>query len=99
MGAPTTPQDLTRSSLSVLFMVGLIAASFWILRPFIPALAIPMIVLFVLSNVLRWWVIRTMAEHWNVQVVNSLELGVVTRGPATGSTKTLTSERTPKAGR
>jgi predicted PurR-regulated permease PerM len=38
MGAPTTPQDLTRSSLSVLSMVGLIAASFWILRPFIPAL-------------------------------------------------------------
>jgi predicted PurR-regulated permease PerM len=38
MGAPTTPQDLARSSLSVLFMVGLIAASFWILRPFIPAL-------------------------------------------------------------
>ena len=38
MGAPTTPQDLTRSSLSILFMVGLIAASFWILRPFIPAL-------------------------------------------------------------
>jgi predicted PurR-regulated permease PerM len=38
MGAPATPQDLARSSLSVLFMVGLIAASFWILRPFIPAL-------------------------------------------------------------
>jgi predicted PurR-regulated permease PerM len=38
MGAPATPQDLTRSSLSVLCMVGLIAASFWILRPFIPAL-------------------------------------------------------------
>jgi predicted PurR-regulated permease PerM len=38
MGAPTTQRDLTRSSLSVLFMVGLIAASFWILRPFLPAL-------------------------------------------------------------
>jgi hypothetical protein len=38
MRAPSTPQGLTRSSLSVLFMVGLIAASFWILRPFIPAL-------------------------------------------------------------
>jgi predicted PurR-regulated permease PerM len=38
MGAPTTPQDLARSSLSVLSMVGLIAASFWILRPFLPAL-------------------------------------------------------------
>ena len=38
MRAPTTPQDLARSSLSVLFMVGLTAASFWILRPFLPAL-------------------------------------------------------------
>lgn len=38
MRAPTTPQDLAKSSLSVLFMVGLIAASFWILRPFIPSL-------------------------------------------------------------
>jgi predicted PurR-regulated permease PerM len=38
MRAPTPQRDLTRSSLSVLFMVGLIAASFWILRPFIPAL-------------------------------------------------------------
>src|SRR6185369_4431888 len=38
MGAPTIQRDLTRSTLSVLFMVGLIAASFWILRPFLPAL-------------------------------------------------------------
>jgi predicted PurR-regulated permease PerM len=38
MRAPTPQRDLTRSSLSVLFMVGLIAASFWILRPFLPSL-------------------------------------------------------------
>ena len=58
------------------------ALEVWLLaRPFIPALAAPMIVLFVLSNVLRWWVIRTMADHWNIQVVNSLGLGVVTNGP------------------
>jgi methyltransferase len=50
-------------------------------RPLIPALAAAMIGLFVLSNALRWWVIRTMAEHWNVQVVDSLGLGVVTHGP------------------
>jgi predicted PurR-regulated permease PerM len=31
-------RDLTRTTLAVLCMVGLIAASFWILRPFIPAL-------------------------------------------------------------
>jgi predicted PurR-regulated permease PerM len=38
MGTTSPQQDLTRSTLSVLFMVGLIAASFWILRPFLPAL-------------------------------------------------------------
>jgi predicted PurR-regulated permease PerM len=31
-------QDLTRTTFAVLFMVGLIAACFWIVRPFVPAL-------------------------------------------------------------
>jgi methyltransferase len=58
------------------------ALEVWLLaRPLIPALAAPMIALFLLSNALRWWVIRTMAEHWNIQVVDSLGLGVVTHGP------------------
>jgi methyltransferase len=58
------------------------ALEVWVLaRPLIPALAIPMIVLYILANALRWWVIRTMAEHWNVQVMNSVTLGVVTGGP------------------
>jgi len=50
-------------------------------RPLIPALAIPMAILFVLSNALRWWVIRTLRSHWNVQIVNSAKLGVVSSGP------------------
>jgi methyltransferase len=50
-------------------------------RPLIPALAIPMAVLFVLANLLRWWVIRTLAGHWNVQVMASSDVGVVTSGP------------------
>ena len=50
-------------------------------RPLIPALAIPMAVLFVLSNVLRWWVIRTLAGHWNVEVMDSSRVGVVSSGP------------------
>jgi methyltransferase len=54
----------------------------WLLkRPWVRALAIPMGVLCILANVLRWWVIRTMAEHWNVQVLDSMRLGVVTHGP------------------
>ncbi len=50
-------------------------------RPLIPALAIPMAVLFVLANLLRWWVIRTLAGHWNVEVMTSSQVGIVTRGP------------------
>jgi methyltransferase len=50
-------------------------------RPFRRALALPAGAIIVLANALRWWVIRTMAGHWNVQVINSLELGVVADGP------------------
>ena len=50
-------------------------------RPFVPALGVPALVLFALSNALRWWVIATLGPHWNVQVVGSLSLGVVTGGP------------------
>ena len=50
-------------------------------RPFIPALAISMAVLFLLANLLRWWVIRTLAGHWNVEVMASSPVGVVASGP------------------
>jgi methyltransferase len=50
-------------------------------RPFIPALGILMAILFFLCNALRWWVIRTLRSHWNVQIMNSAPLGVVSSGP------------------
>lgn len=50
-------------------------------RPLIPWLAIAMTALFVFSNALRWWVIRTLAGHWNVEVMASSRVGVVTSGP------------------
>ena len=50
-------------------------------RPFFPALAIPMFALFVAANLVRWWVIRTLGEHWNVQVVDSTKLGFISSGP------------------
>jgi len=50
-------------------------------RPLIPALAIPMLVIFVLANLLRWWVIATLAGHWNVEVMESSRVGVVSSGP------------------
>jgi methyltransferase len=50
-------------------------------RPFFPVLAVLMFFLFLASNALRLWVVRTMGKHWNVQVMNSTGLGVVTTGP------------------
>lgn len=53
----------------------------WLRRPFRPTLAISAGFIIALANGLRWWVIKTMAEHWNVQVMNSVALGVVIHGP------------------
>jgi methyltransferase len=50
-------------------------------RPFIPWLAASMFVLFLGANAVRWWVIRTLGEHWNVQVMDSTRLGVIVSGP------------------
>jgi methyltransferase len=50
-------------------------------RPFLPLLGTIMLIVFLAANVVRWWVIRTLGEHWNVQVVDSTRLGVVTSGP------------------
>lgn len=50
-------------------------------RPFLPWLAAPMLAIFLAANGLRWWVIRSLGAHWNVQVVDSTRLGVVTTGP------------------
>ncbi len=50
-------------------------------RPLHPALAAPMLALVALANGLRFWVIRTLGPHWNVHVMGSLKLGVVSSGP------------------
>jgi methyltransferase len=50
-------------------------------RPFTLAVGVPALVAFALANALRAWVIATLGTHWNVQVVGSLDLGVVTTGP------------------
>jgi methyltransferase len=50
-------------------------------RPFIPVLAAIMFAVFLAANAVRWWVIRTLGDHWNVQVMDSTRLGVITSGP------------------
>jgi methyltransferase len=50
-------------------------------RPFHPRLGAAMALLFILATALRWWVIRVMGAHWNVEVMISGPLGVVSSGP------------------
>jgi len=64
-----------------LVLIGAAAEVAFLHRPFIPALAFPMIAVFIFANIVRWWVIRTLGEHWNVQVMDSTKLGVITTGP------------------
>lgn len=69
----------------VLLHAGVIAGSgaevFFLHRPFFLWLAAPMAAIFVLATAIRIWVIRTMAGHWNVEVMDSTRIGVVTGGP------------------
>ncbi|PYT78780.1 MAG: hypothetical protein DMG40_19055 [Acidobacteria bacterium] len=50
-------------------------------RPFLPLLGATMLVLFLASNLMRFWVIRTLGNLWSVQVMDSTRMGVVTTGP------------------
>lgn len=50
-------------------------------RPWIPALGFTALAGFVAANAARWWVIRTLGPRWNVQVMSTSQLGVVTGGP------------------
>jgi methyltransferase len=62
-------------------LVGAALEVIFLKRPFIPTLAAAMFLIFLAANAVRWWVILTLGDHWNVQVMDSTELGVVTTGP------------------
>lgn len=64
-----------------LVLAGAAAEVVFLGRRAIPMLAASMLVLFAAANLVRFWVIRTLGEHWNVQVVDSTRLGFVTAGP------------------
>jgi methyltransferase len=82
-GATRTPEPAF--ALMVLLHTGILAGSAIEVilgdRPFRAAIGIPALVVVALANALRWWVIGTLGPHWNVQVVRSTGLGVVSDGP------------------
>ena len=62
-------------------LVGAVLEVLFAHRAFNPIIGVPAALAFFGANGLRLWVIRTMAGHWNVRVVDSSSLGVVTAGP------------------
>jgi methyltransferase len=62
-------------------LAGAAAEVVFLRRPFYALLAGPMAALFLAANAVRWWVIHTLGTHWNVQVMDSAGLGVITAGP------------------
>ena len=50
-------------------------------RPFIPALGIPMLVVALAAQSLRWWAIATLGVHWNTRVIVLPSAIRVTSGP------------------
>ncbi|MGW3662071.1 isoprenylcysteine carboxyl methyltransferase family protein [Streptomyces sp. NPDC005141] len=50
-------------------------------RPFIPALAWPMVAVLAGAQALRWWCIVTLGSRWNTRVIVVPGLPLVARGP------------------
>ena len=75
------PRFAAMVALHTTVLAGAAAEVVFLGRPFYPLLAAPMAVLFLAANAVRWWVIRTLGTHWNVQVMDSAGLGVITGGP------------------
>jgi methyltransferase len=48
---------------------------------FIPALGLPMLGLFAIAMLLRWWSTRLLAANWTSQVAIAVDMKPVTRGP------------------
>jgi methyltransferase len=57
-----------------------IEATVW-QRPAIPVVTGIALLTVAAANALRMWVIATLGPHWNVQIMDSMKLGVVTDGP------------------
>jgi methyltransferase len=77
----TDPHFVWMVALHAAILIGAALEVILLRRPFIPLLAIASGAVVVLANALRWWVIYTLGTHWNVRVVDSAGLGVITSGP------------------
>lgn len=75
------PNFVWMVALHTAVLIGAAVEVIFLRRPFLTLLAVVSFALFVVANIVRWWVIRTLGEHWNVEVMDSTKLGVITTGP------------------
>ncbi|MEU1423150.1 isoprenylcysteine carboxylmethyltransferase family protein [Kitasatospora sp. NPDC005751] len=50
-------------------------------RPFLPALGLPMLLLVLAAQALRWWCIHSLGPRWNTRVIVVPHLPLVSTGP------------------
>jgi methyltransferase len=78
---PNDPSFRWVAVVHICVLIGAAVEVVFLHRPLIPWLAIVAFVAFVLSNLIRLWVVRTLGHLWTVQVMDSTALGVITTGP------------------
>ncbi|MEV7181396.1 isoprenylcysteine carboxyl methyltransferase family protein [Kitasatospora sp. NPDC093679] len=62
-------------------LVGCLLEPALLARPFVPALGVPMLLLVLAAQGLRWWCIASLGPRWNTRVIVVPGLPLVTRGP------------------
>jgi methyltransferase len=67
--------------LHVALLVGCLVEPIVMHRPFIPAVAWPMLVVVAAAQGLRWWCITTLGPQWNTRVIVIPDAPRVTGGP------------------
>lgn len=63
------------------FLFGCVAEAWLLDRPFIPALGVAMLVLALIGQGVRWWVITTLGPRWNTRVIVVPDLEPIEGGP------------------
>jgi methyltransferase len=78
---PSDPSFRWVALVHIAVLIGAAVEVVFLHRPLIPWLAAVAFAAFLLSNLIRLWVVRTLGQLWTVQVMDSTPLGVVTGGP------------------
>jgi methyltransferase len=81
MAAAPEPHFRAMVALHTGILIAAAGEAWWFQRAPLSVVSALAVVVFIAANLLRVWVIATLGPHWNVQIMDSAPLGVVTAGP------------------